>query len=111
MQTEYENLLLEFETHVSFSYFYAYNTVVVLVFLLTNFSTSQRIMSDIQIDCLMKKLAEVDLIEKCRACTAQNANSVSHSDGNRSLRDSDAILVIKKLQEKVFLLIYCFLFT
>ncbi|KAK6124670.1 hypothetical protein DH2020_041592 [Rehmannia glutinosa] len=76
IQAEYENLLLEFETH--------------------------RTMSDIQIDYLTRKLAMADLVvdEKCRECNAQNVNSSSHADGNRSLRDSDAILVIKQLQEK-----------
>ncbi|KAI3472268.1 hypothetical protein Pfo_029756 [Paulownia fortunei] len=80
VQAEYENLLLKFETH--------------------------RTMSDIQIDYLMRKLAEADLVvdEKCRECTAQNINSISHPDGNRSLRDSDAILVIKQLQEKIAIL-------
>lgn len=37
LQTEYEKLLLEFETHVSFSCFYAYNMWTVLLFLITNF--------------------------------------------------------------------------
>ncbi|KAL0339752.1 UNVERIFIED_CONTAM: Kinesin-like protein KIN-7O [Sesamum radiatum] len=80
MQAEYENLLSEFETY--------------------------RTVSDIQIDCLTRKLAEADLVvdEKCRECTAKNPNSLSHPDGNRSLRDSDAILVIKQLQEKIAIL-------
>ncbi|KAL0359617.1 UNVERIFIED_CONTAM: Kinesin-like protein KIN-7O [Sesamum angustifolium] len=80
MQAEYENLLSEFETY--------------------------RTMSDIQIDYLTRKLAEADLVvdEKCRECTAKNPNSLSHTDGNRSLRDSDAILVIKQLQEKIAIL-------
>ncbi|KAL0453198.1 UNVERIFIED_CONTAM: Kinesin-like protein KIN-7O [Sesamum latifolium] len=80
MQVEYENLLLEFETY--------------------------RTMSDIQIDYLTRKLAEADLVvdEKCRECTDKNPNSLSHPDGNRSLRDSDAILVIKQLQDKIAIL-------
>lgn len=52
----------------------------------------------------MGKLADVasaDLGGKCRDCSAQITNPVSHSDGNKSVSDSDAILVIKKLQEKV----------
>lgn len=52
----------------------------------------------------MGKLAEVasaDLSGKYRDCSAQITNPVSHFDGNQSLMDSDAILVIKKLQEKV----------
>ncbi|GFP80821.1 kinesin-related protein 4 [Phtheirospermum japonicum] len=80
LKTEYEKLLLQFETH--------------------------RTMSDIQIECLTRKLAEADLVgdEKCRECTAQNINSLSHADGNRSLGGSDAILVIKHLQEKIAIL-------
>lgn len=107
MQTEYENLLMEFESHVSFSYFYVYNTVVVLVFLIiTNFSSSQRITSYVQIDCLMRKLAETEGIQKCRECTSHDTNSASHSDGNTDFRDSDAINVINRLQEKVFVNYY-----
>ncbi|KAK4412869.1 Kinesin-like protein KIN-7O [Sesamum alatum] len=80
MQAEYENLLSEFETY--------------------------RTTSEIQNDYLTRKLAEADLVvdEKCRECTAKNTNSLSHPDGNRSLRDSDAILVIKQLQEKIAIL-------
>ncbi|KAL8041319.1 hypothetical protein ABFX02_10G157200 [Erythranthe guttata] len=77
MQAEYENLLLEFETH--------------------------RMMSDIKIDYLMTKLVEADLLvdEKCRECAAKNINPVSNPEENSSLRDLDAILVIKQLQEKL----------
>ncbi|XP_057785128.1 kinesin-like protein KIN-7O isoform X2 [Salvia miltiorrhiza] len=81
LQTEYENLLVEFETH--------------------------RTMSTIQIDCLTAKLAEVgsaDLSGNCRFCPAQITSSVSHINGNTCLKDSDAILVIKKLQEKITIL-------
>ncbi|KAK6149072.1 hypothetical protein DH2020_016597 [Rehmannia glutinosa] len=81
IQAEYENLLLEFKLML-------------------------RTMSDIQIDYLTRKLAMADLVvdEKCRECNAHNVNSSSHADGNRSLRDSDAILVIKQLQEKIAIL-------
>lgn len=68
-------------------------------------------MSDIQIDCLMRKLAEVgsaDLSGKCSQCSDQITSSVCPLDGNKSLRDSDAILVIKKLQEKVSHLLLTF---
>ncbi|XP_047946706.1 kinesin-like protein KIN-7O isoform X1 [Salvia hispanica] len=81
LQTEYENLFLELETH--------------------------RTMSTIQIECLMAKLAEVgsaDLCGNCRGCSAQITSSVSNIDGNKSLKDSDTILVIKKLQEKIAIL-------
>ncbi|CAA0812823.1 P-loop containing nucleoside triphosphate hydrolases superfamily protein [Striga hermonthica] len=76
LQADYENLLIEFET--------------------------QRIMSDIQIDQLMRKLEVAD--QKCKECAAQNIDSLPHKDGNGSLRDSDAILVIKQLQEKIAVL-------
>ncbi|GER25788.1 kinesin motor family protein [Striga asiatica] len=76
LQADYENLLIEFET--------------------------QRIMSDIQIDQLMSKLEVAD--QKCKECAVQNINSLSHKDGTGSLRDSDAILVIKQLQEKIAVL-------
>ncbi|GER50105.1 kinesin motor family protein, partial [Striga asiatica] len=74
LQADYENLLIEFETHW--------------------------IMSDIQINQLMRKLEVGD--KKCKECVVHNIYSLTHEDGSRSLRDSDAILVIKQLQEKVF---------
>ncbi|KAG6427941.1 hypothetical protein SASPL_112189 [Salvia splendens] len=81
LQTEYEKLFLELETH--------------------------RTMSTIQIECLMAKLAKVgsaNLCGNCRDCSAQITSSVSNIDGNKSLKDSDTILVIKKLQEKITIL-------
>ncbi|PIN18320.1 Kinesin-like protein [Handroanthus impetiginosus] len=76
MQVEYENLLLKFETH--------------------------RIISDIQIDRLMSKLGEADLVvdKRFRESTAEYLKPISQSDGNRSLRDSDAIIETKLLQDK-----------
>ncbi|KAL2501882.1 P-loop containing nucleoside triphosphate hydrolase superfamily protein [Forsythia ovata] len=80
MQTEYGNLLLKFETH--------------------------RTMSDIQIDYLTRKLAEADLYVdgKYKDSSARNTNDISLPDENKSLRESDAILVIKQLQEKIDIL-------
>ncbi|XP_051150638.1 kinesin-like protein KIN-7O isoform X2 [Andrographis paniculata] len=74
IQAEFENLLLEFETH--------------------------RTVSDIQIDYLTRKLAEADCVlnEKCRRCIGQNIKPISNSKGDR---DTDSILVIKQLQEKI----------
>ncbi|KAK4404781.1 Kinesin-like protein KIN-7O [Sesamum angolense] len=60
--------------------------------LLSEFETYEACWADLVVD------------EKCRECTAKNPNSLSHPDGNRSLRDSDAILVIKQLQEKIAIL-------
>ncbi|KAL6498525.1 hypothetical protein OROHE_026622 [Orobanche hederae] len=80
LQAEHEKLFLEFDTH--------------------------RTMSDIQIDYLTRKLAEADLVvdDKSRECSVQNISSLSHADGTRSFRDSDALLVIKQLQEKIAIL-------
>ncbi|KAK4485521.1 hypothetical protein RD792_008163 [Penstemon davidsonii] len=79
IQTEYENLLLKYETH--------------------------RTISDIQIDYLARKLAEADFVvdEKCSECAARNDTAISHPDGNSSLREPD-VIVIKQLQEKIALL-------
>lgn len=63
-------------------------------------------MSDIKIDCLTRKLAEVD--------QSWDANCGDHSpnyhvkrgdcngDKHISLRESEAILITKRLQERVF---------
>ncbi|XVF56276.1 hypothetical protein PTKIN_Ptkin06aG0106000 [Pterospermum kingtungense] len=70
LQKEYEDLLLEFE--------------------------SKRTMSDIQIDCLMRRLVEVDSL-----------HSLKHHESNEKnigLREFEAILVIKRLQEKIKIL-------
>ncbi|CAI9764381.1 unnamed protein product [Fraxinus pennsylvanica] len=79
LQTEYENLLSKFETH--------------------------RTMSDIKIDYLTRMLAEADLYVdgKYKDSTTRSTNDISLPDENKSLRESDAILVIKQLQEKVYL--------
>ncbi|CAI9782842.1 unnamed protein product [Fraxinus pennsylvanica] len=80
LQTEYENLLSKFETH--------------------------RTMSDIKIDYLTRMLAEADLYVdgKYKDSTTRSTNDISLPDENKSLRESDAILVIKQLQEKIDIL-------
>ncbi|GLT88112.1 hypothetical protein SLE2022_061510 [Rubroshorea leprosula] len=81
MQAEYEDLLLKFET--------------------------QKTMSDIQIDCLTRKLAENDLSHgiKCDDYTAFNDNKIdSYLGKDISLQESEAIIVIKQLHEKIKIL-------
>uniref|UniRef100_A0A7N2M351 Kinesin-like protein n=1 Tax=Quercus lobata TaxID=97700 RepID=A0A7N2M351_QUELO len=81
MQADYEDLLLKFET--------------------------QRTMSEIQIDCLTRKLAEADLFwgEKSNDYSLYYANKGTiNGDKNDSLRESEAILVIKRLQEQIKML-------
>lgn len=53
-------------------------------------------MSDIQIDCLMKKLVEVDSL---------------HNLKRSEYREFEAILVIKQLQEKVYFIIFFIIIT
>ncbi|XP_021297463.1 kinesin-like protein KIN-7O isoform X2 [Herrania umbratica] len=83
LQTEYEDLLLNFET--------------------------QRTMSEIQIDCLMRKLAEADSLHNMKHIesndhSAFHANKTNCADKNIGLREFEAILVIKQLQEKIKIL-------
>ncbi|KAJ0043556.1 hypothetical protein Pint_18234 [Pistacia integerrima] len=81
LQAEYEDLLLKFE--------------------------SQRTMSEIQIDCLTRKLGEADL-----SCNMKFNDHSTHNvdkgtlygDKSVNIRESEAILVIKQLQEKIKLL-------
>ncbi|XP_012434886.1 kinesin-like protein KIN-7O [Gossypium raimondii] len=83
LQTEYEDLLLKYET--------------------------QRTMSDIQIDCLMRKLVEAESLHNMKHSessdhSAFHANKTNYADKNTGLRESEAILVIKQLQEKIEIL-------
>ncbi|KAK6232089.1 hypothetical protein SCA6_002162 [Theobroma cacao] len=83
LQTEYEDLLLNFET--------------------------QRTMSEIKIDCLMRKLAEADSFHNMKHIesndhSAFHANKTNCADKNIGLREFEAILVIKQLQEKIKIL-------
>lgn len=75
----------------------------------------QSTMSEIQIDCLSRKLAEADLFwsEKSNDYSMCYANKGTiNGDKNFSLRESEAILVIKRLQEQVyFIFIFFFLLT
>ncbi|XAR54557.1 hypothetical protein NMG60_11029746 [Bertholletia excelsa] len=78
LQAEYEELLLKFET--------------------------QRTMSKIQIDYLTRKLTEANLCldGKSNVCSTNHlSKSTIHGDATKSLKESDAILVIKQLQEKI----------
>uniref|UniRef100_A0A5B7BK84 Putative centromere-associated protein E isoform X3 n=1 Tax=Davidia involucrata TaxID=16924 RepID=A0A5B7BK84_DAVIN len=81
MQAEYEDLFLKFET--------------------------QRTMSEIQIDYLTRKLAEADFYldetSNDHSTCHPNKNTV-HGDTTISSRESEAILVIKQLQEKINML-------
>lgn len=66
--------------------------------------TMQRTTSEIQIDCLRRQLGETNLIEcvKCSNCLTSDGNtSTNNLDKNVSLRESEAIIVIKQLQDKV----------
>ncbi|XP_038702163.1 kinesin-like protein KIN-7O isoform X2 [Tripterygium wilfordii] len=80
-QAEYEDLLLKHET--------------------------ERTMGELQNDFLMRQLAEVALSDRvihneCSMCTANRSNI--YADNSISLRESEAIFVIKQLQEKIKLL-------
>ncbi|KAK8712120.1 hypothetical protein V6N13_147370 [Hibiscus sabdariffa] len=82
LQAEYEDLLLKFET--------------------------QRTMSDIQIDCLMRKLIEADSLDDMKHGESNDssfhANKTNYADKNIGMREFEAILVIKQLQEKIKIL-------
>ncbi|KAJ1384696.1 hypothetical protein SESBI_42319 [Sesbania bispinosa] len=77
LQEEYENLLLKFET--------------------------QRTLSEIQIESLRKQLIEADFHHSTESIDCLNcANDFNlNGDKNGSFRQSEAILVIKRLQEQI----------
>ncbi|CAL0321569.1 unnamed protein product [Lupinus luteus] len=77
LQEEYENLLLNFET--------------------------QRTTNEIQIEALIKKLLEANSLPSTESADFSNyANDVNlNGDKTVSFRDSEAILVIKRLQEQI----------
>ncbi|KAK4835581.1 hypothetical protein QYF36_011554 [Acer negundo] len=81
LQAEYEELLLKYE--------------------------SQKTVSEINIDCLRRKLAEADLIHDVN-CSDPSTHHVNKGafcwDKNVSVRESEAIIVIKQLQEKIKML-------
>ena len=66
----------------------------------------QRTCSEIQIDCLTRKLAQDDTFS-VDLCNDYSASCVKKGtvnvDNNVSLRESEAIVVIKRLQEQVVL--------
>ncbi|XP_059297686.1 kinesin-like protein KIN-7O isoform X1 [Lycium ferocissimum] len=76
LQREHEELLLKFESH--------------------------KTVSEIKIDYLTRKLLEADihLVDG----SEQEDNSLMHLNGSKTLREAEAILVIKQLQEKITLL-------
>ncbi|XP_061965316.1 LOW QUALITY PROTEIN: kinesin-like protein KIN-7O [Populus nigra] len=81
IQVEYEDLLQKLET--------------------------QRTTSEIQIDCLRRQLGETNFIQcvKCSNCLTSDGNtSTNNLDKNVSLRESEAIIVIKQLQDKIKML-------
>ncbi|XP_031273912.1 kinesin-like protein KIN-7O [Pistacia vera] len=83
LQAEYEDLLLKFE--------------------------SQRTMSEIQIDYLTRKLGEADLSLSCNMkfndhSTHNVDKGTLYGDKSVNIRELEAILVIKQLQEKIKLL-------
>lgn len=71
----------------------------------------QRTLTDIQIDCLTRQLAEAELYSSDKYndfSTSHCYRSSNYADKNVSLRELEAIHVIKQLQEKVC---FCFLFA
>ncbi|XP_027069713.2 kinesin-like protein KIN-7O isoform X2 [Coffea arabica] len=80
IQAEYEDLLIKFET--------------------------ERIMSEIQQDYLRRRLVEADLSqeEKFKESFAENKTCKAHGCASDKLSESEAILVIKQLQEKITML-------
>ncbi|XP_073119255.1 kinesin-like protein KIN-7O isoform X2 [Henckelia pumila] len=70
-----------------------------------NRSLPMKTISDAHIDYLTRKLAEADLLLDAKdKSNALEVNTKSLPDGNRNLRDTDAILVIKQLHEKIAML-------
>lgn len=80
--------------------------------LYTNHYLIQRTLSEIQIECLTRKLAEADMFSGAMYndyFTSYLDKGTINGDNNISLRESEAILVIKRLQEQVVLLLFCFI--
>ncbi|KAF8403637.1 hypothetical protein HHK36_011741 [Tetracentron sinense] len=79
-QAENEDLLLKFETQTA---------------------------NDIEIQCITNTLAETELLSDVKyigSSTCQLSGNTFHGDRNLSLRESEAILVIKQLQEQIKML-------
>lgn len=69
----------------------------------------QKTVSEINIDCLRRKLAEADShydLSCDDAFIPLVSNTISKGDRTVSARESEAIIVIKQLQEKVFILFF-----
>ncbi|TQE05873.1 hypothetical protein C1H46_008556 [Malus baccata] len=81
LQAEYEDLLIKYET--------------------------QRTLSEIQIDCLTRKLTEADMLSGAMyndySKSYLNKGTIN-GDNNGSLREPEVILVIKRLQEQIKML-------
>lgn len=110
MQAEYEDLLLKFETQVDFScltdcmrllHIFAPSDNVITIF--------QGITKDIQIECLAKKLAEAECNPERTTSTSTCHLSECVTRGGKALtsRESEAILVIKQLQDQVIIISTC----
>ena len=71
----------------------------------------QRIESEIQIDYLMRRLAEVDLVSRDNKGVSKYCENrcTTNGDENADSMDSETIVVIKRLQEQVYPL-FSFLF-
>lgn len=114
LQGEYEDLLVEFETQVpTFNFSFPLRQKDVFLFHNALYFV-QRTCSEIQIDFLTRKLAEADMFsvdvrnDYSTSCVKKGAINV---DKNVSLRQSEAILVIKRLQEQVVLsFFFCILY-
>ncbi|KAB2608366.1 centromere-associated protein E [Pyrus ussuriensis x Pyrus communis] len=81
LQAEYEDLLIKYET--------------------------QRTLSEIQIDCLTRKLAEADMLSGAMYNDYSKSyinKGTINGDNNGSLREPEVILVIKRLQEQIKML-------
>ena len=67
---------------------------------------TQKTVSEINIDCLRRKIAEAELTQDVN-CSDPSTHHVNKGafcwDKNVSVRESEAIIVIKQLQEKVFI--------
>ncbi|KAJ8759968.1 hypothetical protein K2173_010824 [Erythroxylum novogranatense] len=67
-------------------------------------SETQRTMSAVHIDCLTRQLIEIDSFQCIKhdgSSTDDGCDSICHMDKNINVRESEAIFVIKQLQEKI----------
>lgn len=106
IQAEYEDLLLKFETQVVFLMFFCFCKTLMHFGLFNLFIFYlQRTINEIQFDFLTRKLAEADLFLDVKYddhSTYNLSTGTITTDKNLSLRESEAIVVIKQLQEQVF---------